>query len=419
MVIFYKIGIFFYSLAIHAASLFHPKARLFVQGRRNLREGLPGLLEQRNGRKLLWVHCASVGEFEQGRPLIEEIKKRYPEIFVFLTFFSPSGYLLHKNCPVADAVSYLPEDTGRNSSRFLDTVCPDMAVFVKYEFWYGYLSGLRRRNIPSYLVSAIFRKNQLMTPMLKSSVRKFSAVFVQNEESASLVKKAGVSEVYVAGDTRFDRVKALSSGKSAGSNPIVEKFADGNRIWIAGSTHDQDEIMIAEALPSLKTVKFVLVPHEVDGAHLSRIRNVFRDFGIISYSECAKMPSVQLEAAMSGARILLIDCVGILSSLYRYASFAYIGGGFTGKGIHNILEPATYGCPVVFGKNYGKFQEAVDLVRKVGAVSVRNSSRLAEILCKWIDNPESTSGASSVCIRYVNENLGATDYIISEIFKNR
>lgn len=418
MVIFYKIGIFFYSLAIHVASVFHTKAKLFVQGRKNLQEVLPGLLEQRHGRKLVWVHCASVGEFEQGRPLMEEIKKRYPEVFVLLTFFSPSGYRLHKNWPVADAVSYLPEDTGRNPSRFLDTVSPDMAVFVKYEFWYGYLSGLRKRNIPSYLVSAIFRKSQLMTPMLKASVRKFSMVFVQNEESAGLVKKAGVSEVYVAGDTRFDRVKALSSGKSADSNPILEKFAYGNRIWIAGSTHDMDEVLIAKALLSLRTVKFVLVPHEVDTGHLERIRNVFRNFTMVSYSECVKLPSGQLASALEAARILLVDCVGILSSLYRYASFAYIGGGFTGKGIHNILEPATYGCPVIFGKNYGKFQEATDLVGKGGAISFRTSARLAEILRKWTDDPESTAAASSVCRQYVDENLGATDFIISEIFKN-
>lgn len=416
---FYKIGVAFYFFAIRMAALFNAKARLFVSGRKSLFDRLKELLSDRGERKVLWVHCASVGEFEQGRPVIEEIRKKYPEYFILLTFFSPSGYELRKNYPNADAVSYLPTDVGRNPSRFLDIVCPDMAIFVKYEFWYGFLSGLKKRDVPVYLISAILRRKQFMTtPLLSASLRGFNTVFVQNEESRMLAAKAGAANVLIAGDTRFDRVMALRTGARK-ENPVIEAFSGKEMVWIAGSTHDDDESMIASALPALGKVKFILVPHEVDPAHISRIKRCFRKYRVALYSECASVERNSLSLGISGAQILLVDCVGILSAIYRYASFAYIGGGFTAKGIHNILEPATYGCPAIIGKNYRKFQEAVDLVGRGGAVAVKTPDELASILSEWSENISSVKAAASVCSGYVAENLGATDFIISEIFKNR
>ncbi|GAB1453256.1 glycosyltransferase N-terminal domain-containing protein [Draconibacterium sp.] len=409
MTLFYKAGIFIYSILIRLFSLFNEKARLFVQGRKNWEENLAQKIDGKS--KYIWFHCSSLGEFEQGRPVIEELKQKFPAYKIVLTFFSPSGYEIRKNYPLADVVAYLPLDTKRNAKTFLEIVKPEKAFFVKYEFWYFYISELKRKNIPLYIVSAIFRENQQFfknTPWGKwyrKILFKVEHLFVQNEKSGELLKSIGLSNFTVTGDTRFDRVAAIA--RDSKKLPIVEKFKGNSLLIVAGSTWKPDEELLAAFINENVGLKFIIAAHEVSAANINRIHGLLKK-PAISFSKVT-------ESEIDKYDVLVIDSVGLLSSLYRYGEIAYIGGGF-GVGIHNILEAATFGLPVVFGPNYKRFKEAVDLIFEGGAFSISDAGELRQSLTTLIDHENKRKIASQICSNYVAKNVGSTILIVNKVF---
>ena len=409
MTLLYRTGIFFYSLFIHIFSAFNEKARLFVRGRMNWEKILGQKIDPK--AKYIWFHCASLGEFEQGRPVIEDLKNRLPEYKILLTFFSPSGYEIRKNYPLADVVAYLPMDTKHNAKAFLNIVQPEKVFFVKYEFWYFYFSELSKRKIPLYIISAIFRENQQFfknTPWGKWYLKMLSQVehlFVQNEKSGELLKTIGLSNFTVSGDTRFDRVAAIA--KVSKEIPIVEKFMGNSLLLIAGSTWKPDEELLATFINQSNDIKFIIAPHEVSAVNINRIHQLLKK-PAISFSKVT-------EAEIDRFQVLIIDSVGLLSSLYRYGNIAYIGGGF-GVGIHNILEAATFGLPVIFGPNYKKFKEAVDLTFEGGAISISNFDELLQALNILINKKAEREKTSDICKNYVAKNVGSTKVIIKKVF---
>ena len=409
MTFIYKAGIYIYSVLIHFFSFFNEKASLFVSGRKSWEKNLAQKID--GNSKYIWFHCSSLGEFEQGRPVIEELKHQLPEYKIVLTFFSPSGYEIRKNYALADVIVYLPLDTKRNAGTFLNIVKPEKAFFVKYEFWYFYISELHKRNIPLYIISAIFRESQQFfknTPWGKwyrKMLFQVEHLFVQNEKSGELLKTLGLANFTVSGDTRFDRVAAIAQGSK--EIPIVEKFRGNSQLIIAGSTWKPDEELLADFINQSSSIKFIIAPHEVSANNINRIHQLLKK-PAISFSKVTESEIDQFE-------VLIIDSVGLLSSLYRYGNVAYIGGGF-GVGIHNILEAATFGLPVIFGPNYKKFKEAVDLTLEGGSVSISNYGELRQALNKLIKDENALKKASEICRNYVAKNVGSTKVIIKKVF---
>ncbi|MDX8337639.1 glycosyltransferase N-terminal domain-containing protein [Draconibacterium sp. IB214405] len=411
MSLLYNLGILFYGLFIRVAALFNEKAKLFVAGRKNWKQKLESAVDK--NASYIWLHCASLGEFEQGRPVLEEIKKRHPKYKLILTFFSPSGYEIRKNYEGADIVAYLPMDTKKNAKDFIKLVQPEKVFFVKYEFWYNYITELKRQQIPLYIISAIFRENQQFfksTPWGKwyrKMLHSFEHIFIQNENSAQLLEKAGITHFTVSGDTRFDRVAEIARG--AKKFNIVEKFRGNNVTLIAGSTWKPDEELLAAFINNSNNVKFIIAPHEVAPANINRIQELLKKPAIcFSKAEISNIDSYD---------VLIIDSIGILSSLYQYGNIAYIGGGF-GVGIHNILEAATFKLPVLFGPNYLKFKEAVDLVAEKGAFPIQNFNELEAALNKLLNDEMSLQNASEICKKYIEKNVGSTKLIINKVFNN-
>ncbi len=405
----YKVGIFFYSVLIRLASPFNEKAKLFRAGRKNWRPILQNQIEK--DAKYLWFHCASLGEFEQGRPVMEEIKKQFPEYKIVLTFFSPSGYEIRKSYNGANIVLYLPIDTKTNAQAFLNIVKPVKAFFVKYEFWYFYITELKKQNIPLYIFSAIFRENQHFfknTPWgswFRKILFQVEHYFVQNKSSAQLLKNIGLSNISVSGDTRFDRVAAIA--KNSREIPIVEKFKGNALLIVAGSTWKPDEELLIEFINQNKDIKFIIAPHEVSVTNINRIHQLLKR-PAISFSNINN-------SKIHNFQVLIIDSIGLLSSLYRYGNIAYIGGGF-GVGIHNILEAATFGTPIVFGPNYKKFKEAVDLCSVGGAFSITNYYELKHTFNQLIFDKKVLNNSSNTCSNYIEKNVGSTKIIIKKVF---
>jgi len=399
-----------YSAIAGAASPFSVKARRWVRGRRGWRERLSSF--SRGEGKVAWVHCASLGEFEQGRPVIEKIRRDHPDWKVVVTFFSPSGYEIRKDYRGADMVMYLPTDLPANVRFFLDHIKPDLALFVKYEFWYNYLSELKRRNIPTYLVSGIFRPDQYFFRWYGSFARGvfqvFNRIFLQDEQSGRLLESIGYHRYSVTGDTRFDRVSQI--GAAAKDLPVIEKFRGKESLFVAGSSWDEDEEIIVRYINSNSgAMKWVIAPHEIDEAHLCRIEKRLTPESV-RYSR-------YVEGAKS-CRVMIIDNIGMLSSVYRYASIAAVGGGF-GRGIHNILEPACWGIPVLFGPHHLKFREAVQLKERGGAVSFDNFETFTSVVEKYLSDPVALEAAGNASAIYISENKGSTDKVYKEIFENQ
>jgi 3-deoxy-D-manno-octulosonic-acid transferase len=404
MIVLYNAALFFLRLGFRFASLFHAKAKAFVEGRKNILATVKETLKE-NRSPMIWVHCASLGEFEQGRPIIESLKKEFPTLRVLLTFFSPSGYEVRKNYNQADYVFYLPWDTASNAKEFVDAVNPTVAIFVKYEFWYHYTRVLKSKNIPLISVSAIFRPSQLFFKsyggFYRGILANFSYFFVQNDTSKTLLKEIGFNNVTVAGDTRFDRVHAIV--KEAGEVPVAKKFKADQRIMVAGSCWAED---MAVLMPFINegSQKFIIAPHEITETFLSAIEQSLQ-VKSIRFSK-------SMDVSVEDYQVLLIDNIGMLSKLYRYGEFAFVGGAF-GKGLHNVLEAACYGVPIFFGnKNFQKFQEAVDLINRGGAFEVADYMDLKEKY-EMINAPESFLLACEVTRSYVTENLGATEKIMA------
>lgn len=405
MRLLYDFGISLYTLLLHLLSPFHAKAKLWVQGRKNLFARIEQTIEKR--AHPIWFHFASLGEFEQGRSVMEAIKQRYPDEKILITFFSPSGYEIRKNTPLADYVFYLPTDTARHARRFLDIVQPKFAVFTKYEYWYHYFKELKRRDTPLLLISAIFREKQVFFKWYGGFFRKIlkqvSFFFAQNTDSVLWLRAIGIRQAGLAGDTRFDRVVELPRQRR--DIPEVEQFLEGGiQVLVAGSTWAPDERLLASLLKAQKGWKMVLAPHEIHEAHLQEIKQLFP--GALFFSHFATYQPEEVREAS----VLVIDNIGMLSSLYGYGQLAYIGGGF-GAGIHNTLEAATYGVPVIFGTNYHRFQEAVDLIELGSGFPVGDADELHKVVAA-LSVEEKRGLAGEAARKYVREKAGATQIIM-------
>lgn len=406
MRLLYNFSILLYVLAVRIASLFNSKAQLWLRGRKDIFEQLRAAIPAGES-SLTWFHCASLGEFEQGRPLIELMRKKDPSVKILLTFFSPSGYEVRKNYAGADYVFYLPPDTTENAKRFIGLVQPKAVFFVKYEFWFNYLNELKQRNIPVYLVSGIFRDDHhFFKPYgswFRDQLNSFTHFYLQDERSEQLLNSIGFKNTTVCGDTRFDRVFEISQQvKQIG---WVEQFIDGKKVLIMGSSWPEDERIVQRS--TLAEYKVIIAPHEIDEKHIASIEAGFKN-----KAECLRFSKAN-ESNIKTANILIIDNIGMLSSLYQYGTVAFIGGGF-GKGIHNILEAATFGLPVIFGPNYEKFTEAKELIKLGGAFEINNEDEFSKTMTLLRDELVLKT-ASHISRQYVQSRVGASGKILGSI----
>ncbi len=401
-------------MGIAVASIVNPKAKMLLTGRKSF----PVIPKKSNGEVRVWMHCASLGEFEQGRPVIEKIKNDYPGVKVILTFFSPSGYNIIKNYKGADFVFFLPEDSRRNAKKFIAAVEPDLVVWVKYEYWYFYLSELHQKAISVLLISGIFRSNMPFFRWYGNLWRKmaetFDHFFVQNNASNKVLRDlVNPAKITVAGDTRFDRVVQIAENFI----PLaaIEKFCADKKVIVCGSTWEEDEAEWTHFVKSNKAMRFIIAPHEIDQQNLTDVKKSFPS--ALLYSEWEKISSET--NASNDVNCLIIDNVGMLSKLYNYATVTYVGGGFGSDGLHNILEAAVYGKPVIFGPEYEKNFEAVEMIRCGGAISIENALELEKVLNNLLQNLNELQVTGAAAKNYVYDNRGATEKIMAYIQKNR
>ena len=435
---FYNLLLRLYRITVKLAANWNPKARLWVNGRKGIFPKLAEAFPQKVS-PLIWIHCSSLGEFEQGRPVLDGIRKEYPASKILLTFYSPSGYEAQKNYVGADYIFYLPTDSKRNAKKLLDIVQPQFVLWIKYDYWYYYLSELKRRKIPAILVSGIFRKDQpffkwygrLHRYMLES----FSHLLVQNEGSRDLLASLGYTEnVTICGDTRFDRVVQIASQFTPLAG--IGEFCGDKNVVVAGSTWDADEEELDHYANSNPQVRFIIVPHEVDEEHLKEAEKLFKNS--VRYSEwmskgkeargkgqeARDIPIAigrQTENAndLQEPNVLIIDNIGMLSRLYKYATIAYVGGGFGDDGVHNVLEAAVYGKPVVFGPVFDKYIEAIELIDEGGGFTVENALELEKLFDEIFSDKQLYKESSEASRNYVYRKKGATDKIIQFIQEKR
>jgi 3-deoxy-D-manno-octulosonic-acid transferase len=406
MNVLYNLGICLFSALVYLVSPFNKRASFLVKGWKDWAVKIAGKIKP--GDRVVWMHCASLGEFEQGRPVIEAIKREMPSYKIMLTFFSPSGFEIRKNYINADCITYLPADSPHNVARFIDLVNPAYVIFVKYEFWNNYISTLYNKKIPLYLVSGIFRPDQHFFKkygsFFRSMLRKFEKIFVQDKRSFDLLSAIGIKNVILAGDTRFDRVIQIAG--SAKVIPVIEHFRGNEKLFLAGSSWRQDEEIISEYINAdPNRMKWVFAPHEVDLSNIERLEKLFK----VPYIRFS-----QYNNETTDARVLIIDNIGMLSSAYRYAYIAAVGGGF-GKGIHNILEPACWGIPVIFGPRHENFREAVELLEAGAAKTYNTYNEFKETMDLWLSNEKIYTNSAQIASEYIKENAGATEIIIKEI----
>ena len=410
MKLIYNIFIFLYNAAVNVLSLFNSKAKLWVDGRKKIFTSLENL-NLRN-EKIIWIHCASLGEFEQGRPIIEKLKTSYPDYKILLTFFSPSGYEVRSNYEFADFIYYLPIDTKKNARRFVELVNPKLAIFVKYEFWFNYINELSVRKIPLIFVSVIFRPEQYFFHWWGSwfahQLNKVTFLLVQNKQSINLLDNIKIYHSEVSGDTRFDRVAQLPNDNV--SFPIIENFKGNAKLLIAGSTWPQGEKILLDLLhKSDKDFKLVIAPHLINNEHINDILKRFNVFKPILYSKHSS-------SGLAESRVLIIDSIGLLSHMYRYASIAYVGGGF-GVGIHNLLEASTYSIPVIFGPNHQRFNEAIDLISNEGGFTISDSTGMLNIFNELNNNKQFYEKCCKAAKSYVSSNSGATNIVFNKLME--
>jgi 3-deoxy-D-manno-octulosonic-acid transferase len=400
MLLLYNAALRLYYLAVYITSFFNNKARLWINGRRTI-----ALV---TNKKCIWFHFASLGEFEQGRPVLEQFRQLHPSAKIVITFFSPSGYEIRKGTPLADEVYYLPLDTANNARQFVAAINPGMAIFTKYEYWYHFFNELNKREVPLYIISGIFRPGQVFFKWYGSLHRKMltcvSRFFVQDEQSKLLLQDIGITNVTISGDTRFDRVWA--NAQQPKQLPDIENFTNGQKTFIAGSTWPEDEKLVAELVKNYPDWKFIFAPHEISEAKINTLIGLLPQNSTVRYS--------QLTTLHSQPQVIIIDNIGMLSSLYQYGHIAYIGGGF-GAGIHNTLEAAAFGLPVVFGPNYAKFKEAKDIIKIKAGFSISNGAELKNAVDALINDDQFYAYASKQIKLYVEQHTGATKSIISAI----
>ncbi len=402
----YELIICLYTLGVAVASLFNPKARKMWRGGREafrvLRDKVDG------GQRYVWFHAASLGEFEQGRPIIERLRAEHPEYKILLTFFSPSGYEVRKNYEGADIVCYLPLDTYFSARKFLNLVHPEMAFFIKYEFWWNYLHILKRRGVPVYSVSSIFREGQVFFRWYGRSYRRvlkcFTRFFVQNDESKRLLATLGITNVEITGDTRFDRV--LQIKRQAKKLPMVEAFKQDCKVFVAGSSWPPDEDIFIKYFNDHRDWKLIIAPHVIGDDHIRQI--------VGKLSRTAVRYTEATEESVGKADCLIIDCFGLLSSIYGYGDVAYVGGGF-GVGIHNVLEAAVWGMPVIFGPNNKRFQEAQDLLASGGGREVDSYSQFEAVMNTYVTDASAIKEDGQKAAGYVAATAGATDKILKTV----
>ncbi|HTE28303.1 3-deoxy-D-manno-octulosonic acid transferase [Flavitalea sp.] len=423
---FYNAFIALYGFAAGIISPWNPKAKLWLRGRKRLFDRLETQIREKAGTdksesRLVWIHCASLGEFEQGRPVLEGLKNDYPSLRILITFFSPSGYEIRKNYPGADFISYLPVDSMNNAKRFFDLVKPDLVLWVKYEYWYYFLNEIKKRNIPLLLVSGLFRKDQAFFKWYGGLHRKmlsfFKHLFVQGQSSADLLKTLdNIPPVTINGDTRFDRVTAIANTFT----PIEEiaAFCKDFPVIVAGSTWQEDEEELDHYANTHPGLRFIIAPHEIDESHLRSTETLFKH--TVRFSKWKKtFANPTINSSSTPPNVLIIDNIGMLSRLYFYATITYVGGGFGNDGIHNILEAAVYGKPVFFGPVFDKFSEAIDLLECGGAYTVENALELEKTMNELLQNQDEYRDACTAALNYTQQNRGATKMILDYIKDNR
>lgn len=412
--ILYNLFLALYSSGVHIASAWNSKAAKWVNGRKNIFSKINSRLKNETGQPV-WMHCASLGEFEQGRPLLEEIKNNNPKQKIILTFFSPSGYEVMKDYKGVDFIFYLPMDSAIHAKKFLDAVNPSLVLWVKYEYWFYYLQELKKRAIPILLVSGIFRTDQpffkwygkIWRLMLES----FTHFFVQNNESKKLLQTLGfIDNVSTNGDTRFDRVLEIANHFIP--VPFIEEFCGNDKVIVAGSTWEEDEIELLHFINTNPHIKFIIAPHEINKKNINDVKDEFPKS--VLYSD---LQNDGLKQPLS--HILIIDNVGMLSRIYKYADVTYVGGGFGADGVHNVLEAAVYGKPVVFGPVYEKFDEALGLIRASGGISIDGPVKLDAVLKNLLDNEVECRQKGEAAKKYVNEHAGASKKILKFIQEKR
>lgn len=405
----YNLFIWAYNLAIGIASLFNHKAALWVKGRQNIFSQIENSLIP--NENIIWFHCASLGEFEQGRPLIEKIKKESKDYKIFLTFFSPSGYEIRKNYEFADYIFYLPSDTVKNAKRFVELVNPKLVIFVKYEFWFNYFAEIKKNNIPLYLISGVFRPQQHFFKSWgwwqRNQLKNISYFFLQDEKSAKMLESINIENLMVTGDTRFDRVSEILNEKT--DLPVVQNFKNGEKLFCAGSSWPPDEDIMLNYLKANKPeLKLIIAPHDISKNHLNEIKVKFRDFKIAIYSESNEIED------LTDKQILIIDSIGLLNKIYRYADIAYIGGGF-GVGIHNLLEPAVYGIPILYGPNHKHFREAVEMSKDRGGFPIKSQDDFEKTMNKLLTDKIFYDENANNAGNYIKSNTGATKLIFEKV----
>jgi len=405
----YNIAVFVTEILLNIIALFDKKIRLFIQGRKNIFTKLESKISETD--KTIWFHCASLGEFEQGRPIIEYLKNNFPHYKIVLTFFSPSGFEVRKNYEFVDVIVYLPLDSNSNAQKFIRIVHPTMAVFVKYEFWPNLLKQLKKNKIETILVSGIFRKNQAFFKSygfwMKNSLKAFSHFFVQNSASKKLLEEIGFNNITISGDTRFDRVIEIT--KQNNDLDFFERFTQNKNTLVAGSTWPKDEEYLVNYINfhASENEKFIIAPHNIEQQEIKRLKDSLNKKTIL-FSDKKKD---------NNANVLIVDTIGILTKIYSYADYAYIGGGFGKDGVHNVLEPASFGIPLIIGPNFKKFQEAVDLVELNACEIVNNSEDFKKCLAKLYQDKAYRNKKGKITKEYIINNIGATKIILNYITK--
>lgn len=412
MLFLYNIITLLAAQLLKIVALFSPKMKLFVDGRKLVFQTLAYKIQTLD--KTIWFHAASLGEYEQGLPVIEAIKKQFPNHKIVVTFFSPSGYEVRKNNTIADVTVYLPLDTISNAKQFIKIVHPEMVFFIKYEYWPNYLNELKNQNIKTYLISGILRENQAFFKWYGAFYRKalktFDYFFVQNESSKNLLQSIGFNNVKVSGDTRFDRVVSILERDN--SLNFIEQFKDNKTTIVIGSSWPKDESLLVNYInQSSDDVKFIIAPHNIKQEQILNLKNQIEKKTILFSENVEPL----LIAALQEYNVFIIDTIGILTKIYSYADIAYVGGGFGNPGVHNILEPATFGVPVIIGPNYSHFAEATALVNMEGCISIQNQSQLNEAFDLLLHNDDERLEKGHICSTFVQMNKGATQTIMNHI----
>lgn len=416
MILLYHLFLILYKTGIYFVSFWNPKAKLWITGRRKVFRKLREVMQAANNEKKIWMHCASLGEFEQGRPVLQKIKEQFPDIAIFISFFSPSGFEIVKNNKDFKNVFYLPMDSKLHAQKWMNIVKPDLILWVKYEYWHYYLQEIKRKNIPLLMISGVYRSNQIFFKwygrFYKNMLNCFTHFFVQNENSKVQLQQLITEEkITVSGDTRCDRVINIATGFKEVHR--IKEFCGNSKVIVAGSTWEDDEAEWTHFVRKHPEIKFIIAPHEIDAENLADVQKEFP--GSVFYSRWMEAPPLE---DFGEVNCLIIDNIGMLSRLYYYATITYVGGGFGDDGLHNILEAAVYGKPVIFGPYYERNFEAVEMIDCGGAISINNAIDLEKIVNELLANEEERLLRSEAAKNYVYKNAGATDKIISFVRGN-